>query len=318
LNPDLAAAVPQLAASGVLPSDKAALFSRVARRELVSVRWELRLLLYGGVLAMASGVGLLVKENLERIGPLAIAVAIGVAAAACLGWVVRTAPPHAWGETASAHLAFDYILLLGVLLAAADLAYVEVKFTPLGKEWAWHLLIVAVGAGAAAVRFDSRVVFSLALSSFAAWRGVSVGRFGEALVANADDWIRANALGCGVLFCVLGWAAKKWERKAHFEPVAVHLGWLLVLGALASGLGESAWLLWTLALLATGAGLAAGAFRARRFSLFALGVVGAYAGVSRFVVEVRDEKVGCFWFLATAILMIVGLVKAQRTLREPE
>lgn len=317
MHPDLAAAVPRLVESGVLPSGKGALLLRVARRELVSVHAELRLLLYGGVLAVASGVGLLVQENLDRIGPVAVAAAIGLAAAACLAWVVRTAPPFSFGAVRSPHLAFDYILLLGVLLAAADLAYVEVQFTPLGEAWAWHLLIVAVGAGAAAVRFDSRVVFSFALSSFAAWRGVSVGRWGEALLGTTDDWIRANAVGCGVLFCLLGWAAKRWERKAHFEPVAVHLGWLLVLGSLASGLGEREWVPWVLVLLAAGGGLAAYSFKARRFSLFAFSVVAGYVGMSRFVVDVGNSKVGCFWFLVTAVLMIVGLVMAQRHLREP-
>jgi hypothetical protein len=317
LNPDTAAAISRLVAGGALPSEKAVRLLRVARRELVSVRWELRLLLYGGVLGIASGVGLLVKESLDRIGPAAIAVGIGAAAAGCLAWVVRTAPPFSWAEVPSPNLAFDYLLLLGALLAAADLAYVEVKFTPLGPGWTWHLLIVALGAGAAAVRFDSRVVLSLALSSFAAWRGVSVGRWGEALIGTSEDWIRLNALGCGILFCLLGWAAKRWQLKAHFEPVAVHFGWLLALGALASGWGEDEWPLWALVLLAAGAGLAVFSFKARRFSLFAIGVVAGYAGMSRFVLEVGDEKLGCFWFLATAVLMIVGLVKAQRSLREP-
>jgi hypothetical protein len=60
------------------------------------------------------------------------------------------------------------MLLLGVLLASADLAYIEVKFTPLGDAWPWHLLIVAVLSGLLAFRCDSRVVFSFALTTFAA------------------------------------------------------------------------------------------------------------------------------------------------------
>ena len=34
-----------------------------------------------------------------------------------------------------------------MLLAAADLAYIEVQFTPLGPNWSWHLLIVALLTG---------------------------------------------------------------------------------------------------------------------------------------------------------------------------
>lgn len=315
MNPDVANAIPRLVETGTLPPEKAALFLRVARRELVSIRLELRAALYAGVLLVTGGVGLLVKENLDRIGPAVVALAIGLAAAAALGWAWRVAPPFSWREVPSPNLAFDYILLLGVLLAAADLAYVEVQFTPLGASWPWHLLIVSILAGAAAVRFDSRVVFSLALATFAAWRGVSAARFGLD-VLGADDAVRWNALGCGVFFLLVGVGLKSNFRKAHFEPVAVNLGWLLVLGGLASGLGEERWEVWTLALLAVGAGLAAGAFRYRRFPLFAYGVLGGYLALTRFIFT-GDETLGCFWISTTSIVVIIGLVVAQRRMREP-
>src|SRR3982750_3817899 len=124
MNPDVADAIPRLVEAGVLPPDEAPRLLRVARGELLSVHWELRALLYVGVLLVTGGVGLLVKENLDRIGPGGTAAA-GRPAAGGLGWVVRVAPPFSWREVPSPNLAFDYVLLLGVLLAAADLAYVE-------------------------------------------------------------------------------------------------------------------------------------------------------------------------------------------------
>jgi hypothetical protein len=319
MNPDVAQAVPELVEGGILPPAAAPLVLRVARGELVSVHGELRALLYAGVLLLTGGVGLLVEQNLDRIGPLAIAVALGLAALAALAWVVRVAPPFSWGEVPSPNLAFDYVLLLGVLLAAADLAYVEVNFTPLGAQWPWHLLLVALLTGVAAFRFDSRVVFSLALSTFAAWRGVAVGRLGTVLWAYTGA-VRWNAIGCGVLFAALGLVLVRTRRKASFEPVAVHLGWLLVLGGLASGITESGatGIDWAGALLLVGAGLAAGAFRFRRFPLFAFGVLAAYVGLSRLMVKVLDlEALGCFWFCVTSILVILGLLWAQRRMKEP-
>lgn len=318
MNPDVANAIPKLVESGILPAEKAPHLRRVARRELVSVHGELRLLLYLGVLLVTGGVGLLVKENLDRIGPAAVAAGIGLAAVAALGWVARVSPPFSWREVKAPHLAYDYILLLGVLLAAADLAYVEVQFTPLGRNWAWHLLIVALLAGAAAFRFDSRVVFTLALATFAAWRGVAVAWGGSGLWTGADDAVRWNAIACGALFAALGFVLARTGRKAHFEPVAAHLGWLLVLGGLASGLGESHWLLYTLALLVCSVALAAGAYRFRRFPLFAFGVLGGYAALTRIIFELADAEVfGCFWLFSTSILLLIGLIVAQRRLKEP-
>ncbi|HEV2844716.1 MAG TPA: DUF2157 domain-containing protein, partial [Thermoanaerobaculia bacterium] len=245
MNPDVAQAIPKLVETGALPPEKAPLLLRVARRELVSAHWELRALLYLGVLLVTGGVGLLIKENLDRIGPAVIAAAIGLAAAAALIWVERAAPPFSWKEMKSPNLAFDYILLLGVLLAAADLAYIEAQFTPLGANWPWHLLIVAILSALAAFRYDSRIVFSLALSTFAAWRGVSVAHFGSNLFGGVQDTVRWNMLACGLLFAVFGLFLAKTDRKAHFEPVAVHLGWLLILGALGAVMVEERWEGWT-------------------------------------------------------------------------
>ncbi len=318
MNPDVAEAIPRLVEAGVLPPDEAPRLLRVARGELLSIHWELRALLYVGVLLVTGGVGLLVKENLDRIGPVAIAAGIGLAAAAAFGWVIRVAPPFSWREVPSPNLAFDYVLLLGVLLAGADLAYVEVKFTPLGANWSWHLLIVALFTALAAFRFDSRVVFSLALSTFAAWRGVSAARFGTDLWwKGAESTVRWNAIACGALFAVLGLVLKRTGRKAHFEPVAVTLGWLLIFGALASGMGDAHWVLVTLALLACGAALAVGAFQVGRFPLFAFGVVAAYAALSRLALDGAEGPLGCFWFFSTPVLVIVGLFFAQRRLKEP-
>jgi hypothetical protein len=292
---------------------------RVARGELLSVHGELRALLYAGVLFIAGGVGLLVKENLDRIGPVAIAVGIGLAAAAALAWVIAEAPRFSWRRMPSPHLAFDYMLLLGVLLAGVELAYVEWKFTPLGAHWPWHLLIMALLTGAAAFRFDSRVIFSLSLSTFAAWRGVSVALLSSGLWNGSGEAVRWNTIACGALFVILGFALARTDRKAHFEPVAVNLGWLLVLGGIGSGIVEGGSALgWGMALLLVGAGLAAGAFRARRFPLFAYGVLAGYVGLSRVVfATVNLEILGCFWFSITSLLLVLGLLFAQRRMREP-
>jgi hypothetical protein len=320
MNPDAAAAIPKLVEAGALPPAAAPRLLRVARGELVSVYWELRALLYVGVLLITGGVGLLVKENLDRIGPVAIAVGIGLAAAAALAWVIRVAPPFSWREVPSPNLAFDYMLLLGVLLAAADLAYIEVKFTPLGAAWSWHLLIVVAFTALAAFRFDSRVVFSLALSTFAAWRGVSAARFGFALWFKDESAVRWNAIACGVLFAVLGFFLKRTGRKAHFEPAAVTLGWLLILAGLGSGMWGSGWISYAFALLLCGAALAVGAYRRHRFPLFAFGVVAAYVALTRLALYSMQAAaaLGCFWFFSTPILVIAGLILAQRRMKVPE
>lgn len=321
MNHDVLAAVEHLERKGTLSPDQARLFGRAARRELVSVHTELRLLAYAGVLLAMAGVGFLVAENLDRIGPVAIATALAAAAVVCFVWVARQAPPFSWGEVASPHLALDYVLLLGALLVGADLAYIEAKLTPLGDAWPWHLLAVALFYGLLAFRYDSRVLLSLALSTFAAWRGVSTGRLEHAFWRGGEDWVRVNAAGCGVLFLLGGAVLRARDRKAHFEPVAVHLGWLLLLGAAASGLGTEYGGVLALVLIALASLLAFVGYRQRRFSLLAMAVVAAYVGVSALVVRsVRssDWELVVIWFALTPLMVVGLLFVAHRYLPEAE
>ena len=319
MQPEVAAAIPELVERGLLPPDQAPRLLRAARGELVSVREELRLVLYAAVLLITGGAGLLVRQNLDRLGPVAVAALLGLAAAACLLWAWRTSPPFAWGDVASPNLAFDYVLLLGVLLAAADLAYVEWKFTPLGEEWPWHLLIVSLGGALSAFRFDSRVVFSLALSSFAAWRGVSVSFLEASFWRGSDAALRGNALACGICFVVLGAVLAATGRKAHFEGVAVHLGWLLLLGALGSWLldGDEAALPFGLLAIAVGSALAWRSYARERFPRFAMGVVAAYAGLSRLIaIVVPGETLLFAWLTFSSVALVVLLFLAHRRIRE--
>jgi hypothetical protein len=305
MNPDVVSAVARLRTDGVLSGEQAAIFDRVARRQLVSLRLEIRLLLYVGVLLLTTGVGVLVAERQREIGPLAIAGALGVAAAACLVWVARAAPPFSWREVESTNVAFDYVLLLGLLLLASDLGYVEAQFTVLGPRWPHHLAVVALIYLAAAYRCDSRAVLGLALSTFAAWRGISLSLTSGAPGASHDDELRWNAIALGLLYVALAALSVRLARKAHFESVFGNAGLLLLLAALVSGAVDApAWGAWVAALLIVAALVMGTAFRLGRSLYFAEGVLGAYVGLLRLLFQ---REPGSIAFLVAALAGIGAL-----------
>lgn len=321
VQPEVAQAIPDLVRDGVLEPGQAAPLLRIARGELVSIRGELRLLLWAGVTLVMAGVGLLVKQNLAHIGPLAIAIGLGVASATCLAWVIWQGPAFSWQEQASPNLAFDYVLLLGASLAGADLAFVEVRYSPLGEHWPSHLLVTSLLAAALAIRYDSRVLFSLALTTFAAWRGVTASSLSLFAWEQTDAWvIRANTIACGALFVGLGALLARLDRKPHFEPVAAHIGWGLVLGAMAQGAlqpgyRDPVWPAWAAAAIVVGIGLAAYGWRERRLVLMAMGVLATYTGLSRLIVDpIHSDSAVALYFVATGAALVVALAWAQRRL----
>ena len=301
MNPDVVAAIARLTSEDVLSTQQAALFNRVARGSLVSIRFEIRALLYIGVLLLTSGIGVLVVELHQRVGPLVIAGAIAVAAGACLLWVVREAPPFSRDEVPPPSVAFDYVLLLGLLLFASDLAYVEAQFTVLGPRWAHHLLVVGVVYLLAAYRYDSRIVLGLALTTLAAWRGVSVSLTSPSLGAGDPATLRVNALALGALYVALAMLAVRLEWKGHFEEVLGNAGLVLLLGALVSGslTGPSVRAAWLVALLAAAALVMWVSLRLGRSLYFAQGVLAAYVGLVRLLfAPFRLAESGVPYFVA--------------------
>ena len=287
MNPDVVGAIATLRARELLSSEQAAFFDRVARRGLVSVRFEIRALLYAGVLLVTSGVGVLVAKHQDDIGPLAIATGIALAAGACLLWVMRRAAPFSWAEAPSPGVAFDYVLLLGLLLVAADLAYVEVQFTVLGPRWPSHLLIVSGLYLLAAYRWDSRTALGLALTSLASWHGLSIGLVPAALGLGVAADLRASAIVLGALYTLAAGLSVRLARKAHFEEIFANAGLLLLLGGLLAGALDDGpvWSAWLLATLVVAAGVMAAAFHLRRSLYFAIGLVTAYVALVRLLFQ---------------------------------
>ncbi|MGC3982087.1 MAG: DUF2157 domain-containing protein [Steroidobacteraceae bacterium] len=157
----------QLHAAGVL--DEAATLRAVAldRGRIFSLHSPLRLALYASVAAITTGVGLLIKNNLDRIGPVTLMAGLLLIALLCYASaerIRRRSEPRSIGG--------DYVLLLGALILSADLGYAESYFHWLGERWSWHLLMLAVLHAATAYYFNSRLVLSTSLAALAGWFGV--------------------------------------------------------------------------------------------------------------------------------------------------
>jgi Predicted membrane protein (DUF2157) len=191
----------QLRDDAVLDDAVAAPLIALERRERVSLYGELRFLTWGGVMVIVTGVGVLVSKNLDRIGPLVIAIAIAAAAAACYAW-------SEWRRRASKREGFrhslldDFVLLLAALLASADVGFIEHQWNVLGAHWQRHFLLLAVLHGVTAYIFNSRLVLSLSVSSLAAFLGIE-RRFDTIFSSTVDMATRAFA--CAAI--VFAWRA---------------------------------------------------------------------------------------------------------------
>ncbi len=226
-----------LHAEGLIDDATAARALARDRGQVFSLYAELRATLYAGVLLVMAGFGLILARNLDRIGPLVIVLAVALVAAACAVPAVRA---KLAGRAPT--VAGEYLLLLAVLLASADLAYAERQFTLLGPLWSWHLLILAVVHAAIAYAFASPLVLAASLTALAGWFGVG-GTPGQLLhVSYPTAEFGARALACAAV--ITGWrhADRRAQPQSRFTEVFDHFAANLAFWGAIAWCSEWPWL----------------------------------------------------------------------------
>jgi hypothetical protein len=204
----------ELRAAGVIDESAASQAAALERGAVFSVFEELRFVLYAAVASITAGLGLLLKENLNRIGPLALIAALALAAAGCYATALRT---RMLGRTRT--VGGDYLLLLGALIVSADLGFAETQFHWLGSEWQWYLIILAAFHAIVAYALDSPLVLSMALASLAAWFGIE-GRISTLFdVDRAPGNLGAHAVIYAGTLLVWRAANKQLGGSAQFGAV---------------------------------------------------------------------------------------------------
>ena len=304
-----------LHAEGAIDDATAARALARDRGRVFSLHAELRVTLYAGVLLVMSGVGIVLARNLERIGPLGIALGIALVAAAC-------AVPAARSRQAGRALtvAGEYLLLLAVLLGSADLAYAERQFTLLGPLWTWHLLLLAVVHGAIAYAFASPLVLAASLTALAGWFGVG-GTVGDVLhVSYSTPVLGARALGCAAVIAAWRYADRRARPDSRFSDVFDHFAANLAFWGAIAWCMEWPWLVAGLPLLAalSYASVRRGLAKGREIFLV-YGTVYAAIGVCAAVLpHIHRTTPSMSFVLAVVSVAAAALWRLRRRLQEPD
>lgn len=298
---DLSPEIEALRVAGALNDADAAHLAALHRRDVFSVHPELRLTSWLGVMLIVTGAGILVARNVERIGPLALALAIGAAAAGCYGYAI-------WRRRLQrSSVVDDFILLLGALLVSVDVGFIESQFRLLEYGWPRYFLILAVVHGVTAYFFDSRSLLSLSLAALASWMGVEQ-RVETLFDSTAETSIRAMVCSASILL----WRAidVRYRASRTFQPVFEHFAANLALfGGLSLTFDRDTRWIGTLLTMAIAAAVVFHGFRRRAEAFVIYGYVYPVIAIDVLVIaELIKESVAIYAYLVlSTIAAIAGL-----------
>jgi hypothetical protein len=209
------------------------------KKGIFSLRSELLLMIYFSVILFTSGIGVIVYNNIDSIGHLAILSANFILMLVCFYFSFKRANGYANDEVVFENPLYDYLVLTGSLLACIFLGYINFQYQIFDESYAYVSLISALLCFFVAYYFDNRIVLSLAITSLAAFIGISItpkSLFQNEVYSSLQLTYSGLVLGIGLLVWMEH--SLKTKIKAHFHFVyatfALHLLGVCIMAGLLS------------------------------------------------------------------------------------
>src|SRR5688572_14865761 len=145
----------------------------IVTRKVVSVFYELRTLLYLGVMLFTTGMGILIYKNIGDLGHLLSIIVLFALTGVCYWYSFQNAAPYTNEKAEAPTPYFDYIVLLGSLLFISALTYLQIQYEVFDDGLGATTLITAAFFFYAAYRFDNLAILSLGITALASFWGIS-------------------------------------------------------------------------------------------------------------------------------------------------
>ncbi|MEP6725530.1 MAG: DUF2157 domain-containing protein [Bacteroidota bacterium] len=295
------------------------------KNKLFSLHWELRSILYLGVLLLSGGLGVLVYKNIDTIGHTAILIFIAAISAGGFAYCFKAKLPFSSGKVASPNSFFDYVLLLACLSFITFIGYLQYQYHFFGNRFGLVTFIPMVVLFFSAYYFDHVGILSLAITSLCAWAGITVTptRILQDNDFNSNTIIVIGlVLGAGLV--AVGAMTRIRAFKAHFAFTYTNFGMHILFISLLAGMFvfENIYLLWFLPLAGVTYYFYKESLRTKSFYILLVLTLYSYIGLTyviiRFLTWNSDMGSVYFtflYFIGTAAGLILFLIRMNKKLK---
>ncbi|SDX91498.1 DUF2157 domain-containing protein [Flavobacterium degerlachei] len=281
-----------------------------------SVHTELKLFLYLSVLLFTSGIGILIYENIDSIGHIAILSLLLIVTIICYYFSFKNAVGFKKQQTSFENPLFDYLILAAILLSCIFIGYLQFQYTAFGTHYGLATLIPTVIALFCAYYFDNKSILSIAITGLAAYIGLSVSP--QALLDNnfqQSDSLSYSAIALGIVLIVWSIYSTKIELKKHFNLVFLTFALHLINISCINNLFEPYWGVFIILLAVSSYYFYTVSYSIKSVSLFVFTILYAYFGLNFLLFKIIDlidiqdlmilfSFLVPFYFIASIILFI--------------
>ncbi len=223
--------------NGLIDEDQYEKIEPIASGRIISVFYELRTVLYLGVMLFTSGIGILIYQNIGDLGHLISIGILTVSTAASFWYVNRNQQPYSHARVGPPTPYFDYILLLGALLLVSVQGYLQVQYFIFYNFLGLSTLLNALIFFYFAYRHDHRGILSLGITAFASFWGLTLSSqkwYSPEFFENAN--LDVTAILFGIFLAGGGLLLYKRGIKEHFTFTYINFASLIFFSGTTSAL----------------------------------------------------------------------------------
>ncbi len=316
----------KLHSEGLLSDSSFAKIKAQEGKQLFSLFWEIRVLLYLGILLLTGGLGILVYKNIDSIGHLAVLFFIALVSIGSFIYCFKMKPAFSLEKVKAPNSFFDYVLLLGCLTLIIFIAYLQYQYNVFGDRYGLATFIPMVILFTIAYHFDHLGILSLGITNLAAWAGITVTPL---QILKANDFDNENIIITGVLLGIVliiaGLATTRQNIKAHFEFTYKNFGiHILFISLLAAMFQFEFYFPWFIGLLCVFYYFYRNSIKERSFYYLLVSTLYSYIGMNYVVVRLLDKMdfsglgpiyLGFIYFIVSAIALVSFLIRNNKKLK---
>ena len=226
----LAQSLKCLVEKNIITSEQSDFLKKEDAQSLVSLHWEIRILLLAGVSFLCGGLGILVYKHIDTIGHQVIIGFIALATLLCGWFVYQKRQPFLIEKAQKEQPLADNMLLLGCSLFLILEGYLQYQYQIFGTRYGLATLILTVLFIFCAYRFDHIGVLTMAMTAFVSWAGLTVtplSIFKEDVFRHEPALIHTG-MATGAILIITGLLLRFRKIKPHFAFSYLNFGFNLV------------------------------------------------------------------------------------------
>ena len=323
----IATLLEQLHADGLVSPESYAKIKWKQQHILISVHWEIKTLLYLGVLLLSASFSILVYKNIATIGHQVILLFIALVCSGCFFYCFKKKLPYSAGKVAAPNAFFDYVLLLGCCTFITFTGYLQFQYNFFGNRYGLALFFPMLILFFSAYYFDHLGILSMAIVNFGAWLGITVTPVG---ILESNDFNDARiiftGLALGIVIMLAAWVTHKKNIKKHFEFTYANFGThLLLISSFAAMFHYgNFYLAWFVLLIGLVYFFYRRAMHEKSFYFILINTLYAYIGISYVVINLLTQihgadlvpiYLGFFYFIISGIALVLFLIRTNKKIK---